>query len=216
ATPGTTHDFERAHQCPKALLVIGAEQVEISPRRTTAHPEPEPAPRQGLNRLDAMRKLDWMAQRHLQHRGAEFDALGRHTERAEGYERIQGRATTSERVSDPDPREAALFDLPGIVDDAAQCPAARLSLGAHKCHDAQSHDALPSKSFAVTRSPCFAASCSSDNAPQLSQPANSRLLIRRSFGVAACRRRPDPPGGEIARSVRIGTSEGSSAPQRVP
>jgi len=115
-----------------------------------------------------MGELDRMAQRHLQHRGAELDPMSGDAERAEHDERIQGGPAATDRVGHPDPRKAAPFDLPGVVDDASERPAAGLAAGAHERHHTQSHDRLPSESIAVTplllSSP---ADCSGDNATHL-------------------------------------------------
>jgi len=39
AAPGVPHDVERAHQCAEALIVIGAEKLEIGARRAAADTE---------------------------------------------------------------------------------------------------------------------------------------------------------------------------------
>src|SRR5262249_56134645 len=80
-----------------------------------------------------------MAQRDLQHRGTEFDALGCGGERAENDERVQRRPPAAERVRHPDPREAALLDPARVIDDALERPVARLAAGAQKIYDAQPH-----------------------------------------------------------------------------
>jgi len=98
-----------------------------------------------------MGELDRMAQRHLQHWDAELDPLSRDAERAQHDKRVQGGPAAPQRVGHPDPREAALFDFPGVADDATERPAARIGAGAHKGHHAQSHDRLPSERVAVTR-----------------------------------------------------------------
>src|SRR6516225_8858322 len=51
ATPGSAHDLERAHQGAEALVVVGAEEVEIGTRRAAADAETQTPSRQGLNRL---------------------------------------------------------------------------------------------------------------------------------------------------------------------
>jgi len=70
----------------------------------------------------------------------------------QGDERIKRRPTPAERVGHPNPRKAASFDLPGILDDAMERTAARLPLRPHKGHNAQSHDHPPGENFAVTKS----------------------------------------------------------------
>src|SRR5260370_12984854 len=70
AAPGPSHDFQRAHQGTKALLVISAEEIEIGLRRSAPDAEPQAAPRYRLNRLPPMGKLDPVAQRDLPHGGA--------------------------------------------------------------------------------------------------------------------------------------------------
>src|SRR6266446_9458985 len=152
AAPCAAHDLERTHQGAEALLVIGSEEIEIGARRAAADTEAEPAAGQGLDRLHAMGELDRMAQRHLQHWNPELDAAGRDAERAKGDERIKRRPTPAERVGHPNPRKAASFDLPGILDDAMERTAARLPFRPHKGHNAQSHDHPPGENFAVTKS----------------------------------------------------------------
>src|SRR6516164_2688371 len=99
-----------------------------------------------------MGELDRVAQRHLQHRYPELDPVSGDAERAECYERIERGPAPTDRVGHPDPRKAAPFDLPGVVDDATERPTAGLVAGAHEGHHAQSHDRLPSESIAVTLS----------------------------------------------------------------
>src|SRR6516162_3007702 len=122
-----------------------------------------------------MGELDRVAQRHLQHRYPELDPLSGDAERAECYERIERGPAATDRVGHPNPRKAAPFDLPGVVDDAPERPAAGLGAGAHEGHHAQSHDRLPSDSIAVTlsssRSWWIARQCNTS-----AVAANSRLL----------------------------------------
>src|SRR5205807_9172392 len=91
AAPSPPHYVQRAHQRAKALTVISAEKVEIGLRRSAADAEPQAAARHRLNRLHAMGELDRVAQRDLQHGGAEFDPLGRGGQYPERDQRVEGR-----------------------------------------------------------------------------------------------------------------------------
>ena len=89
------------------MVVIAAEQFEIRPRRAAADAEPQPATRQCLHRLHAMRELDRVAQRHLQHSDAEFDARGHRGKRGQAGQRIERRPTPAHRIPDPNAGKSA-------------------------------------------------------------------------------------------------------------
>src|SRR5260370_12236806 len=89
---------------------MSAEETEIGLRRSAAEAEPQAAARHRLNRLHAMGKLDRVAQRDLQHRGAELDALGCGGQHPESDERVEGRPAAAERIGDPDPGKPPPFD----------------------------------------------------------------------------------------------------------
>src|SRR5205807_1094263 len=106
----------------EALIVIAAEELEISARRAAPHTEPQAVSRQHLDRLDAMSEIDRMAQGYLQHGNAEFDPLGDGAQGRERYERVEGRPASTERVSDPDSGEPRGLDPARVIDDAAHRP----------------------------------------------------------------------------------------------
>src|SRR5947208_11740833 len=118
-----------------------------------------------MDRLHTMGELDRMAQRDLQHRGAELDPRGGNAQRTEGDERVERRPAPPERVGHPDPWKAAPFNLPCVLDDAVERPAARLTLRSHKGHNTQSHNHSPGADFAVTKSSLSSlADCSGEDA----------------------------------------------------
>jgi hypothetical protein len=123
------HDVERTHQYAKALIIIGAEKVEIGARRAAADAEAQAAAGQCLDRLHAMGELDRMAQGDLQHGGAELDPLGRGGQRPEGDERVQGGLPPAQGVGHPNPRKPALFDPARVIDDTGERAIARLGAG---------------------------------------------------------------------------------------
>src|ERR1700720_612561 len=170
AAPGPPHDFQRAHQGTKALIIISAEEIEIGLRRSAADAETQAAARHCLNRLHAMGELDRIAQRDLQHRGAELDPLGRGGQHPESDEWVEGRPAAAERIGDPDPGKPPPFDAAGVVDDATERPIARLRARTQKRHHTQSHSSSLD-------------TCGWTTMHRSSAPANCRVVL-----AGGCRR----------------------------
>src|ERR1700723_1295196 len=120
AVPGLAHDVERGHQRLEARLVIFADQVEIRLGRAAAETEHQPVAEERVQRLGAVRQLDRMPHRYLQHAGADLDLFGDGGGHAHQHDRVERRAAPAERIGHPQPVEPLRFDVARELGEAVE------------------------------------------------------------------------------------------------
>jgi len=112
---------------------------EIGLRRAASEAQHQAVAGQRMQRLDAVRQLDRMAHRHLQHAGADLDPLCHRGDDAHRDDRIQCRASAPERIGDPKPVKALFLDRPRQPGDPVERLPLHLRRPTQNIDDMHSH-----------------------------------------------------------------------------